>query len=67
MQNAPALAGKGAALYKLERIQEALDAFEQSIRVDPTYREAWAGKSVCLQKLGREEEAQEAMRKAREF
>lgn len=55
---------KGIALNNLQRYEEAIDAFDQVIRINPeevnARASAWFNKGMALQKLGRYEEAIEA-------
>jgi len=70
--------GKGgfSAIYKAEDIQfgnrllavnEALDACEQAIRLNPRLAVAYANKSGALKRLGRSKEAQVAYKRAQLF
>ena len=47
-------------LYNMQRYQEALEAYEQAIRLDPQYAYAYSNKAVVLAKLRRKREAREA-------
>ncbi|HWS85187.1 MAG TPA: TIR domain-containing protein [Ktedonobacteraceae bacterium] len=59
--------GKGLALANLKRYNEALTAYEQALRLDPSYALAWHGKGFALEKLGRSKEAQQCYEKARQL
>jgi tetratricopeptide (TPR) repeat protein len=43
-----------------QRYDEALDAYESALTLDPSSASAWSGKAKVLRTLGREEEAQAA-------
>ena len=53
------------ALYGLGRLEEALEAANEAIRLDPTAKYQLMTRTVFLQALGRTEEAQDMMRKTR--
>ena len=59
--NAMAHGNRGAALHSLGRYQEALDAYNQAIRLDPEHS-SWARKArmITLHRLGRDHDAQES-------
>jgi len=44
----------------LDRYEEALEAFNRSIEIDPDNADIWLSKGNALDKLGRHEEASEA-------
>ena len=46
----------GVALQKLRRFDEALDAFDQAMRLDPEYVSPRLNKAICLLSLGQFEE-----------
>ena len=48
---------KGSALYDQGKYDEAIVAFDESIRIDPEYKWAWHDKGFALYKLGRHNEA----------
>ena len=48
------------ALHEMERWDEALEAFEKAIALEPDLPEAWRNKGVALERLNRYKEAQEA-------
>ena len=52
------------SLSELERKEEALAAFEQAIRLDPSYAAAYQGKGITLLALERKEEALAAFEQA---
>jgi len=58
---------KGAALVVLGRYEEALQAFDKAIELDPQYADAWNNKGVALYELGRYKEALQAYDKAIEL
>ena len=49
--------GRGFALHKLERHEEALPCFTKALELNPKNEEAWYGKGVALDKLGKHAEA----------
>jgi tetratricopeptide (TPR) repeat protein/predicted Ser/Thr protein kinase len=51
---------KGAVLLKLNRPQEALDSFEQALKVDQNFYEALIGKGNALTILGKYQDARSA-------
>jgi tetratricopeptide (TPR) repeat protein len=59
---------KGNALFDLKRYEEALEAYEKAIELNPEdAADAWNGKGSALEALGRYEEALEAYEKAIEL
>ncbi len=57
----------GLSLAMANRTDEALDAFDEAIRLNPRYVEAHLNRAVLLNHLGREEEAAHAMTRAEEL
>src|SRR5260370_1268376 len=55
---------EGIALYELKRYEEALAAYEQAIRLDPNFANAYNGKGIALYGLKRHEEALAAYEQA---
>jgi tetratricopeptide (TPR) repeat protein len=55
---------KGNDLRANSQYQEALDAYNQALSLDPNYGEAWNNKGNVLYDLGRYEEALEAINKS---
>jgi len=55
---------KANALFTHESYQEALEAYEQTILLNPDYAPAYNGKGDALLQLQRDEEAQEAYKQA---
>ena len=51
-------------LKKLGRYEEALQAIDKALELNPDYSDAWYNKGVALRKLGRYEEALQAIDKA---
>jgi len=51
----------------LGRYEEALEALEKTLEIDPQYANAWYNKGAVLEELGRYEEAQVCYDKAREL
>jgi ABC-type phosphate transport system substrate-binding protein/Tfp pilus assembly protein PilF len=49
--------GKGSALMRLGRAEEALATFDQAIELKPDYAEAWSSRGNVLMALGRRDEA----------
>ena len=52
-----AIADKGSALGSLGRYDEATRAYDEAIRIDPEYAEAWFNKGLALYNQGRYDEA----------
>jgi tetratricopeptide (TPR) repeat protein len=57
----------GLSLAMVERGTEALVAFDQALRVNPRYVEAYLNRAVVLNHLGRESEAETSMARAAEL
>ena len=57
----------GLSLAMVDRAHDALDAFDQALRVNPRYVEAYLNRAVVLNQLGREGEAQVCMTRAAEL
>jgi len=55
---------RGKELYFQGQLEEALNALEKALELDPEYVDAWNGKGIVLDDLGRYEEAIEAYDKA---
>ena len=51
---------KGVVLSRLGRHSEAIEAYDQALRIKPDYSSAWNNKGVVLSRLGRYTEAIEA-------
>lgn len=51
-------------LNGLKRYEEALDASDEALRLDPTLAQAWHAKGEALKALKRWREAQQAKNKA---
>lgn len=62
--NAVECFNKGNALFASARYQEALEAYEQTIRLDSNYVAAYNGIGDTLLQLGRDEDAEEAYKQA---
>lgn len=57
----------GLSLALVDRANDALGAFDQALRVNPRYVEAYLNRAVVLNHLGREHEAQSSMARAAEL
>jgi tetratricopeptide (TPR) repeat protein len=57
---------RGEALMKEGRDTEAIAAFEETVRIDPHFRDAWQWLAILYEKSGQQEKAMEAFRKAKE-
>ncbi|MCX9011336.1 MAG: tetratricopeptide repeat protein [Candidatus Methanoperedens sp.] len=57
----------GNAFMDTGRYQEALNAFDKAIEIDPDNSNAWENKGIALNNLGRNQEAFEALVKALEL
>lgn len=55
---------KGVTLSRLGKYDEALEAYDQALRIDPDYPNAWNNKGVVLSRLGKYPEALEAFDRA---
>jgi tetratricopeptide (TPR) repeat protein len=58
---------EGDALYDHRQYEEALAAYDQAIRLDPNYADAYNKKGYTLKRLGKEKEAQQAYARARQL
>lgn len=63
ISSAAAWANRGNHLYRLERFEEALVAFERSIKVKENFYPAWYGKGNVLSALGKYDAAIDAYQK----
>lgn len=54
----------GMALYERGRVEEALQAFEQSLRLNPRYSKTWSNLGLVYEELGQEDEAEQAYLRA---
>jgi tetratricopeptide (TPR) repeat protein len=57
----------GLDLYEHGRYQEAIDAYDKAIQLDPNYKWPWNNKGVALKDLGKNREAIDAYNKAIEI
>jgi len=64
---AEAWTNKGLALAQQEKYNEALQAFDEAIELNPEYAKAWYYKGVALQQLGRTTDADAAFARAKEL
>jgi tetratricopeptide (TPR) repeat protein len=58
---------KGVALYYSGKNDEAIECYDEAIRLDPKYAMAWHYKGLALNALGRTIEAEAAFAKAKEL
>lgn len=63
ISSAAAWANRGNHLYRLERFEEALIAFERAIKIRENFYPAWYGKGNVLSALGRHDRAINAYQK----
>ncbi|NES73766.1 MAG: tetratricopeptide repeat protein, partial [Okeania sp. SIO2D1] len=63
ISSAAAYANRGNHLYRLERFEEALIAFERAIKIRENFYPAWYGKGNVLSALGRHDRAIDAYQK----
>jgi tetratricopeptide (TPR) repeat protein len=59
--------GKGEALLNLNRYDNAIEAFNTSIELQPRYYTYWYNKGVALKSQGRTADAKDAFAKAKEL
>ena len=52
------------ALERLGKSQEALDALDTALAIDPNFALAWSNKGITLKNLGRGQEAADAFNKS---
>jgi tetratricopeptide (TPR) repeat protein len=43
---------KGLCLFNKRRYQEAIDCFNEAIRLDSNLKQAWLNKAICLREVG---------------
>jgi len=55
---------KGVALSRLGKFHEAIEAYDQALKIDPEYFSAWNNKGVVLSRLGKYHEAIDAFDRA---
>jgi len=55
---------KGVALSRLGKYNEAIEAYDEALRINPDYTSAWNNKGVVLSRLGKYPEAIEAFDRA---
>ena len=58
---------KDKARYDEGKFDEALQAYEKAIRLDPNLADAWNSKGKVLKNLSRDEDANEAFAKAKDL
>src|SRR5258708_1555669 len=58
---------EGTSLQRLWRAKEALTAFDQAIRLNPNYADAYHNKGRALEQLGKQREAQQAYTRAKQL
>ncbi|WP_026731209.1 serine/threonine-protein kinase [Fischerella sp. PCC 9605] len=58
---------KGKVLYKQQRYQEALDTYEQALKIDNNNAEALSGKGLSLLALGQKKEALENLEQVKQL
>jgi tetratricopeptide (TPR) repeat protein len=58
---------KGNAFIQQEKYTEAIDAYNEAIRLDPNLAVAWGNKGLTLEALGRTSEAEAALARAKEL
>jgi tetratricopeptide (TPR) repeat protein len=64
MSQALILNNKGVVLSRLGRYDEAIDAYDRALNINPDYSIVWNNKGVVLSRLGRYEEAIDAYDRA---
>ena len=64
---ADALNMLGISLALVDRAHDAVSAFDQALRVNPRYVEAYLNRAVVLNRVGRESDAQASMARAAEL
>ena len=62
-KNAGAWFNKGNALQGLDKYNEAMQAYDKAIEIDPNYVDAWFNKGTLLGKLGKNEDAKKCFDK----
>jgi tetratricopeptide (TPR) repeat protein len=57
---------RGESLMKEGRDIEAIAAFEEAVKIDPNFRDAWQRLAILYDKTGQEKKAIEAFRKSKD-
>ena len=58
---------KGYTLYNMGKYEEAIQAYDKAIEIDPRYADAWNNKGAVLENMGKYDEAIQACDKAIEI
>ena len=66
-QDSDAWISKGRALYKLNKYDEVIKAYDRAIEINPQYSDAWYAKGTDPDKLNKHEEARKSYEKAKEI
>jgi len=53
----------GNLMMQEEKYPEAIKAYENAVRLDPTFSDAWNHLAICYQNTGQQEKAIEALKK----
>ncbi len=48
---------KGVVLSRLGKFTDAIEAYDQALKIDPNYSSAWNNKGVALSRMGKYSEA----------
>jgi Tfp pilus assembly protein PilF len=62
MMNARTYINRGLAFCNRGRYEQAISAFSEAIKIDPTYAKAYFNKATAYEKAGHREEAMEEYR-----
>jgi len=58
---------QGVSVQNKGRLEDAVEAFEKALELDPKNGDAWFRKAFCLHELGRYKEAMDSVGKALEI
>jgi tetratricopeptide (TPR) repeat protein len=63
-KNTQFFTNKGISLYNLKKFIEAIECFDEAIKINTSYYRAWCNKGIALGSLGQHDEAIECFDEA---